>query len=194
MRQAIEKRWRLRVADESAIKSLVDGLTISPLLARLLVNRGVVAPDAAARFLSPALSELPDPFLLPDMMRAVDRLVTARRLGETVCVYGDYDVDGITSVALLMSFFRALGISCMYHIPRRLEEGYGLSAEGLASVAARGAKVVVVEKGAVIRSGDGGAGVDHWHGAFTNPCSKITEHERLWQNNLPMPIAGIAGM
>ncbi|MSM41180.1 MAG: single-stranded-DNA-specific exonuclease RecJ [Geobacter sp.] len=138
-----EKRWRLRAADPGVVRGLVAQHSLDPLIARVLVNRGMETAEAAGRFLSPSLADLPDPFLLPDMDRAVARLARARQAGETVCVYGDYDVDGITAVALLIGFFRTAGISCLYHIPRRLEDGYGLSADGLQAVAAQGASVVV---------------------------------------------------
>ena len=110
---------------------------------RLLVNRGIVEPQAAGRFLSAALADLHDPFLLLGMEKAVARLAKATRSGERICVYGDYDVDGITSVALLLGFFRGLGVDSFYYIPLRLEEGYGLSGEGLKCVAGQGAKVII---------------------------------------------------
>jgi single-stranded-DNA-specific exonuclease len=112
-------------------------------MARLLVNRGVDDTDAAQRYLSAALSDIHDPFLLRGMSEAVPRLVEALHNDEMVCVFGDYDVDGVTATALLVSFFRAVGIRCCYHIPLRLEEGYGLSAEGVRKVAADGARVIV---------------------------------------------------
>jgi single-stranded-DNA-specific exonuclease len=115
----------------------------SQLLARILVNRGIVEPDAADRFLSATLADLHDPFLLLGMEKGVGRLAEAARKGERVCVYGDYDVDGITSVALLIDFLRNIGVECFYHIPLRLEEGYGLSIEGVAGVAAKGARVII---------------------------------------------------
>jgi single-stranded-DNA-specific exonuclease len=127
---------------ESVDRLLKDG-NIPPLTARLLVNRGIVGPQAAGRFLSAALADLYDPFLLLGMEKAVSRLAKAARSGERICVYGDYDVDGITSVALLLGFFRGLGVDSFYFIPLRLEEGYGLSEEGLKCVAGQGAKVII---------------------------------------------------
>nr|WP_246559438.1 single-stranded-DNA-specific exonuclease RecJ [Geoanaerobacter pelophilus] len=116
---------------------------LKPDLARVLVNRGITTAAAAAAYLSPSLAGLHEPLLLRDMDRAVARLSQARLNGELVCIYGDYDVDGITSVALLVSFFREVGISVTYHIPRRLEDGYGLSTEGISRIASQGATVVV---------------------------------------------------
>lgn len=114
-----------------------------PLIARLLANRGIGDPAAAQRFLSASLADLHDPFLLLGMEKAVTRLAAAVGSGDRVCVYGDYDVDGVSSVTLLISFFRAVGMDCFYYIPRRLEDGYGLSEEGVEHAAARGAKIIV---------------------------------------------------
>jgi single-stranded-DNA-specific exonuclease len=125
------------------VEQLTQAGKTSHLLARILVNRGIVEPDAADRFLNPALTELHDPFLLLGMEKGVARLAEVARKGERVCVYGDYDVDGITSVALLIDFLRNIGVECFYHIPLRLEEGYGLSAEGVTGVAAKGARVII---------------------------------------------------
>jgi single-stranded-DNA-specific exonuclease len=122
---------------------LVREGNVPPLIARILANRGIVEPGASGRFLSANLADIHDPFLLPGMEKAVVRLAAARSAGERVCVYGDYDVDGITSVALLITFFRTIGLDCCYYIPRRLEEGYGLAEEGVANVAALGAKIIV---------------------------------------------------
>ncbi len=117
---------------------------ISTALARILVNRGITDPGEADSFLLATLADIHDPFLLRDMETAVNRLAAAVRGGEKVCVHGDYDVDGVTGVALLVAFFRGVGLDGVsYYIPRRLEEGYGLSAEGVKSVAASGAEVIV---------------------------------------------------
>jgi single-stranded-DNA-specific exonuclease len=137
------KRWVVKDPAQESVDMLTKDGSIPPLIARLLVNRGIVERQAAGRFLSASLSDIHDPFLLLGMEKAVTRLATATRSREKVCVYGDYDVDGITSVALLLGFFRDLGVDCFYFIPLRLEEGYGLSEEGVKSVAAKGAKVII---------------------------------------------------
>jgi single-stranded-DNA-specific exonuclease len=138
-----EKRWIFRDGDAVKIDRLTRDVSVTPLVARLLAYRGITEPDDASLFLSSSLAELHDPFLMLGMAEAVDRLVRAALDNERVCVYGDYDVDGVTSVALLVSFFRHVGLDCFYYIPNRLEEGYGLGAEGIQSVAARGANVIV---------------------------------------------------
>ncbi len=138
-----ERRWRLREADENAVLSLAREGELPALLARLLVNRGI--PDAAGadRFLNATLAACHDPFLLSGMTAAVARLIVARQEQEMVCVYGDYDVDGITATALLIEFFHCVGINCFYHIPNRMEHGYGLGEAGIRAVAAAGARVIV---------------------------------------------------
>jgi len=143
MKPVSTKRWLLREPDSQHVAALAAAEGIAPLIARLLVNRGVATPDAARLFLGGTLACLPDPFLLRGMDAAVQRLVTAIHDKEVIGVYGDYDVDGVTATSLLVRFFRALTAKIVYHIPRRLEAGYGLSCEGLAAIAADGARVVI---------------------------------------------------
>lgn len=133
----------MREADEAMVSHLAAGLGLDPLVARILACRGICDEEAASRFLAPSLSQLPDPFLLTGIEQAVNRLVAARDRNEKVVVHGDYDVDGITSTAMLVQFFRSVGISAEYHIPLRLEHGYGLSADGIVTIAGQGASVVV---------------------------------------------------
>lgn len=135
--------WRIHEPDLSQVTRLATDINVSTIIAQLLVNRGLSEPAAANRFLSSSLADIHDPFLLLGVDRAVERLVAAYSKGEVVCVYGDYDVDGVSSVALLISFFRTIGLDCFYHIPKRLEDGYGLSSEGVETAARRGAKVIV---------------------------------------------------
>jgi single-stranded-DNA-specific exonuclease len=138
-----DKRWVFREADSAQVDRLTQNGSIPPLIARLMVSRGICEPEDASRFLSSALSDLHEPFLMLGMTKAVDRLVRALQNGECVCVYGDYDVDGVSSVALMISFFRHIGLDCFYYIPNRLEEGYGLSSEGIHHAADRKADVIV---------------------------------------------------
>ena len=138
-----EKRWEFRESDPNAVARMARDLSLQPLVARLLAQRGIGEPADARRFLSSSLSEIHDPFLMKGMAEAVERLARSVRNGERVCVYGDYDVDGVTSVALLTSFFRQIGLDCFYYIPNRLEEGYGLSEEGIQNAANRKADLIV---------------------------------------------------
>jgi single-stranded-DNA-specific exonuclease len=137
------RRWIIREVEKAHAERLARECAIPALVAGVLANRGITEPDVARGFLSATLADIHDPFLLRGMEPAVARLAVAVANGEPVCIYGDYDVDGITAVSLLVSFFRALGATVFSHIPLRLEDGYGLSAEGVASVAEQGARVIV---------------------------------------------------
>ncbi len=101
------------------------------MLAQCLLNRGLSEPAAIAAFLQPRLKHLADPFRLPNMAAAVERLLQARARGEALVIFGDYDVDGVTSTALLLEVLRPLGWNVNYHLPHRMDEGYGLSADGV---------------------------------------------------------------
>ena len=138
-----QKRWRISEPDHEVVHNLARKIDAPPIIAHLLVNRGMADSETAVVFLSSTLAEIHDPFLLLGMDRAVERLATALRKREKVCVYGDYDVDGITSVALLVDFFRAIGLDCFYHIPKRMEDGYGLSVAGVEYAHHQGANVIV---------------------------------------------------
>jgi single-stranded-DNA-specific exonuclease len=137
------KNWVVKERDLSVVARVATDRKIPLTIATILVNRGIIESDDTSRFLSSNLTDLHDPFLLLGMEKAVSRLATAVHNDETICVYGDYDVDGITAVALLMEFFRNIGANSFYHIPLRLEEGYGMSPEGINSIAARGARVII---------------------------------------------------
>jgi len=143
------RRWVLRSPDPTRVAALCaedqsDPGTLTPLLARLLVNRGIDTPEKAAIFLSPSLrTGLRSPLLFPDMHRATERLLRARAQGEQVYIYGDYDVDGVTGSSQLLLFFRELGMDPGLYIPHRTREGYGLNAQAMHTIAERGAKVLV---------------------------------------------------
>lgn len=130
-------RWSLAPPQPLLVRRLVEALKLSPLLAQCLVNRGLVEPDRAAAFLAPRLRHLTDPFLLPNMTAAVDRLFAARNRGEPMVIFGDYDVDGVTATALLLEVLRTLGWQVDHYLPCRLDEGYGLSQDGVANCLAR---------------------------------------------------------
>src|SRR5262245_46205626 len=119
------RRWRHRRADDRRGLAIAQRFGIPELVGRLLAGRGVTVDDAAA-FLNPTLRQLlPDPSLFRDMDRAVERLMQAAARREKIAVFGDYDVDGATSAALLHRFFAAIGIAVRLYIPDRLTEGYG---------------------------------------------------------------------
>ena len=143
MQPARERKWKLRERSDDTVESLVTGGITSQLLARLLANRMDCDCRSAATFFSANLSELHDPFLMMGMEAAVERLAEAVTGGEKVCIHGDYDVDGITSVVLLLTFFQAIGLDSFYIIPDRLVDGYGLSAEAVKKAAAEKAGIMV---------------------------------------------------
>jgi single-stranded-DNA-specific exonuclease len=126
-------RWIFPPAvDDQEVASLVRELGIARFAAELLVRRGLRSPAEAEPFLSPRLKSLRDPFLLPNMAAAVDRILTALDRAERIVLYGDYDVDGVTSLALLTRLLRAFGANPACFLPLRADEGYGLSPDGVA--------------------------------------------------------------
>lgn len=124
-------RWSIAPSQPALTSFLARELKLSPLLAQCLLNRGFSEPEPIARFLEPRLKSLADPFLIPNMRAAVERLVASRERSEALVVFGDYDVDGVTSTALLVGFLRALGWKVDSYLPHRMEEGYGLSQPGV---------------------------------------------------------------
>ena len=124
-------RWSLAPPQPLLAGQLAAQLKIPPLLAQCLLNRGFSEPPAIEKFLQPRLKHLADPFLLPDMAVAVERLLRAREQNEPLVIFGDYDVDGVTSTALLLEVLRALGWKADCYLPNRMDEGYGLSADGV---------------------------------------------------------------
>ncbi|HCG77496.1 MAG: single-stranded-DNA-specific exonuclease RecJ [bacterium (Candidatus Ratteibacteria) CG_4_10_14_3_um_filter_41_18] len=123
--------WKIKEADKDLVKNLSRELNISEILSRLLINRGITTKNKAEKFLHPSFNDLANPFLLAGMEKAVERIKAAKEKGEKILIYGDYDVDGVTSIALLLSFFRELGLKSLFYIPNRLTEGYGLNKEAL---------------------------------------------------------------
>jgi single-stranded-DNA-specific exonuclease len=124
-------RWSLAPPQPLLAGQLAAQLKIPPLLAQCLLNRGFSEPSAIDNFLSPRLKNLADPFLLPNMAVAVERLLRARDQNESLVIFGDYDVDGVTSTALLVEVLRPLGWKVDFYLPNRMDEGYGLSADGV---------------------------------------------------------------
>ena len=140
----LAKRWRLKLTDETTVKHLADELKLSPLIARILASRGFTDNDATRCYLSSSLrSDLPSPFEMADMDAAVRRIVDAVRNRQQIGIWGDYDVDGTTGASVLVSFLREIGAQPIYHVPHRIDEGYGLNVEGLKRLRERGARLVV---------------------------------------------------
>ena len=130
-------RWTIAPSQPALAEFLAKALKISPLLAQCLLNRGFSEPEPITRFLQPRLKSLADPFLLPNMQAAVERLFAARERDESLVIFGDYDVDGVTSTTLLAEFLGALGWKVNAYLPHRMEEGYGLSQSGVENCLAK---------------------------------------------------------
>ena len=137
------KSWRLLPHDRAAVERLSSALGMGPIVAQLLLNRGLGDPSAARRFLEGALNGLHPPDLLPGVTEAADHILAAVQAGRRLCVYGDYDVDGVTGSAILLTGLKLLGATVDLYVPHRLEEGYGLNSEALRQIAESGVSLVI---------------------------------------------------
>jgi len=124
-------KWHIPKEDKKLQSELSRELNISPILAQLLINRGVKESSSARKFLKADFKDLRDPYIFPDMEKAVDRILKAINDEERILIYGDYDVDGITSIALLFSVLREFTSNLYYYIPNRFQEGYGLNEKAI---------------------------------------------------------------
>ena len=141
---AVSKKWKIREsADRQTVKQLSFELGVDPVLAELLVQRGVCTFHQARSFFRPDLADLHDPFLMTDMDKAVERVHQAVITGEKILVYGDYDVDGTTAVSLVYSFLRRLTRNIDFYIPERYDEGYGVSYKGIDWAAENGFGLII---------------------------------------------------
>ncbi len=141
----IEKRWVVKAQGEPAkVAHIAAALGIAPVLANLLVQRGIDTVEKAKKFFNPQLSDLHNPFLMKDMERAVERVEEAVAKGEKIMVYGDYDVDGTTAVALVYKFLRQIGHkNLIFYIPDRYTEGYGISRKGIDHAVRKGVTLII---------------------------------------------------
>src|SRR5437762_2299065 len=139
----IGPRWDTLNCDDAAAETLAAALKISPVVAKLLCQRGLSDPELAGRFLNPALDHLHDPMLLADMGVAVDRIMTAIARKERLAVHGDYDVDGITSTVILRRALELLGGDVVHFLPERLRDGYGLQPAAIERLHADGVRLVI---------------------------------------------------
>ncbi len=139
----MQKNWIVKSTFDTQSANLSRALGVRAVTAQILVCRGISTEKAGTEFLTPSLSAMLDPFLLKGMQTAVDRLLLARERTENVCVYGDYDVDGISGTALLVSFLRRAGLVCSYFIPNRFDDGYGLNEEALQQIIDSGASLIM---------------------------------------------------
>ncbi len=140
----MKPKWELKPEpDQSVVNQLASELSLPPIATRILVARGLDTKSKAEEFLSPSLENLLDPFLLPDMQKGVDRVIRALKEKEKIMIFGDYDVDGITSTSLLFLVLNKLGAEVTYYLPNRLIEGYGLSEEGILEAERRGVELII---------------------------------------------------
>ena len=137
------KKWVIKTQDEALVKRLTYTLGIKDITARLLINRGYTDAQSAGAFLDKSDSFLYDPFLMKDMEKAVGRVKSAVENGEKITVYGDYDVDGITSVSIIYMYLKALGADVDYFIPSRDNDGYGINNNAVKAIAERGTKLII---------------------------------------------------
>src|SRR5690606_16848316 len=139
-----DKRWTLKAAGDEHIKHLTEVLNIHPALCRLLAVRGINSFESARNFFRPELAHLHDPFLMKGMKQAVERITNAIEWHERILVYGDYDVDGTTSVALVYAFLKQnYSGDIGYYIPHRYREGYGVSRQGIDYAHANGYNLLI---------------------------------------------------
>ena len=136
-------RWHLRHSDPCDIERLNREAGLSPVIARLLAGRGITTAEQAQQFLAPSLSHLHSPFLMAGLRAALDRLRAAIERGETVFIYGDYDVDGTTAIVILKTALELCGGKVEYHVPHRIREGYGMRDEVIEQAAAQGVRLII---------------------------------------------------
>lgn len=140
----MQKRWVKKAApSEDQVKALSQTLNINPLLASILIQRDIDTYEKAKAFFRPTLADLHNPFLMQDMEKAIDRLHKAIKTEEKILIYGDYDVDGTTAVAVVFSYLFSFYKHCEYYVPDRYSEGYGVSQAGIEYAAANGITLII---------------------------------------------------
>lgn len=139
----MKRAWRVVPHDSDRVERLMSSAGLPAVVAQLLVSRGIYDKDAADQFLDSKLSGLRDPELLPGIPEATERIMKAVAAGDPIVVYGDYDCDGMTGTAILVNGLNVIGANVSYHVPNRLEDGYGLSEEAIRKLADRGKKLII---------------------------------------------------
>ena len=136
-------RWTIRSSDEQIESRIAREAALSPLVARLLVSRGVTTADAAVHFLDPKLDHLHSPYLMKGMREAITRIQRAIGARERILIYGDYDVDGTTAIVILKRAIEILGGTAEFHVPHRIRDGYGMKDDVIERAAAEGVRLVI---------------------------------------------------
>ena len=139
----MNKKWQIYDVDENKIEEISKTYNINKLLSTILVNRNIVNEKDINKFLKPTRNDFHDPFLILDMEKAVERIIQAINKQENVTIYGDYDVDGITSITVLKSYLQDRGLEVNTYIPNRLDEGYGLNNNAIDKIAKSGCELMI---------------------------------------------------
>ena len=139
----MNRKWEFYNQDENLVQKIAKEHNISELLSAILVNRNITDKKDIDVFLNPTRKDFHNPYLMPDMEQAVDRILMAIDKKEKVIIYGDYDVDGITSITVLKKFLKERGLDVGYYIPNRLDEGYGLNKEAVEKIANEGYTLII---------------------------------------------------
>ena len=139
----MNKKWEYRQIDEKKVEEISEKFHISELVSSILVNRGIIEDEEIRVFLNPTRDDFYDPFLLPDIEIAVQRIIKAIQNQDNVIIYGDYDVDGITSTTVLKKFLEERNMKVDFYIPNRLKEGYGLNKEAIKQIAEKGYQLII---------------------------------------------------
>lgn len=137
------KKWQIYDANVEEIEQISEKYKINKLLATILSNRGINTQEKIELFLNPKRNDFHDPYEMPDMEKAVERIIQAKENNDKIIIYGDYDVDGITSITVLKSFLKDIGIEAAYYIPNRLNEGYGLNIPAVEKIAQDGYNLMI---------------------------------------------------
>lgn len=195
-------RWEKSTSDQAKSRMLAKQCHLSPLLAQLLINRGYQDPVAVEAFLTPSPEDLHNPFLMHDMQKGVDRIQQAIMEGQKITIYGDYDVDGITSTAIMYEALSDLGADCDYYIPNRFKDGYGPNKAVYQQLIDQGTQLIVtVDNGvsgaeAVALAAKQGVDVvitDHHELPEQLPDAYAIIHPQLAGGDGPYPFSGLSG-
>lgn len=139
----MNKKWQIYETNESKVEELKKSYNLNDLIATILVNRNITKKEDVEKFLNPTRNDFYNPFLMTDMEKAVDRILIAIKNKEKVTIYGDYDVDGITSITVLKSFLKDVGLEVDTYIPNRIDEGYGLNKKAIEKIKENGCQLMI---------------------------------------------------
>lgn len=198
--KAERKKWRFSQHDQSSIDDLVARCKVSPVVAQLLLQRNITESSSVHSFLEAKLTDLRPPDQLPGLIAACERIMRGVKNGEEIVIYGDYDADGMTATAILYSCLKLIGASVSYHLPNRMEEGYGLHVESIEKLAQRGKQLVITVDCGVAsiepakRAKELGLSLivtDHHRIGDELPCAEAIVHPALPGHNYPF--TGLCG-